>query len=105
MNKKIEDTTRKQIAAFLPDAIAQTLKSYHTFSQREMDSDDAKTFSEYHKACKVAVAHIELLIKLARWADLPDAKAEDHNNQIILSAILQEAQEELDAYEEKEGDL
>ncbi len=102
MRNTIEENTRRRIATFLPDAIARALTSYHRFSRSEGGAADEDTspkdFSAHHSACKVAIAHIELLIKLARWADLPDAKAEDHNNQIILAAMMQEAEEELRAY-------
>ena len=91
MTDKIEDDTRKRIATFLPDSIAQALTP-----------EEAKEFSAHHSACKVAIAHIELLIKLARWADLPDAKAENGNQQILLAAMMQEAEEELEAYKNKE---
>lgn len=97
MTQKIEEQTRQQIAAFLPDAIALALTSYHRFSRQE-PGEGAKEFSAHHSACKVAIAHIELLIKLARWADLPDTHAGTHNQQILLAAMMQEAQEELDAY-------
>ncbi len=96
---KIEDETRRQISVFLPDAIARALDSYHSFSAQE-PPDEAKEFTAHHNACKVAIAHIELLIKLARWADLPDAAAENHNQQIVLATIMQEAQEELDGYKQ-----
>lgn len=99
----IEDDTRRRIARFLPDAIVQALKSYHRFSQQTAP-EEAKEFSAHHNACKVAIAHIELLIKLARWADLPDAQDENHNQQIILAAMMQEAQNELDEYKAKNGE-
>jgi hypothetical protein len=91
---KIEAGTRRQIAAFLPDAIALALNSYHRFSQNPPE-EGQKEFAAHHTACKVAISHIDLLIKLAKWADLPDAKAADHNRQIVLKAMMQEAQEEL----------
>ena len=94
---KIEDDMRVRISRFLPDAIAKALTSYHKFIDGDFP-DEAKEFSAHHNACKVAIAHIELLIKLARFADLPDSKVEDNNNQIILAAMMQEAEEELQAY-------
>lgn len=105
---KIEEETRRQIARFLPDAIARALTSYHGFSERDI-SDQPKDFSAHHTACKVAIAHIELLIKLARWADLPDAKADDHNQQIVLAAVMKEAEDELkrhrkNFYDDEEDD-
>ena len=96
-NTTIEDDTKKQISGFLPDAIGQTLKSYYRFAQQDAP-DEAKEFSAHHSACKVAIAHIELLIKLARWADLPDVNDEDNNQQMMLAAMMQQAQAEIDAY-------
>lgn len=106
MNQKttIEEASREQISQFLPDAIRKALTSYHLFMERDYEEDKPKFFEEHHKACKVAIAHIELLIKLARFADLPDAKAADGNNQIMLAAMLQEAQEELESFNERESD-
>ncbi len=104
MNQKNKDETRKSIAAFLPDAIAAALKSYEAFSGSKASADVSKEFKEHHSACKVAIAHIELLIKLANWAELPDAGAEDTNGQIILAAMMQQAEGELSKYREKNGE-
>lgn len=93
----IEDKTKHDIAVFLPDAIAQALKSYYRFSQQSAP-EEAKEFSAHHNACKVAIAHIELLIKLARWADLPNPEDEDQNQQVVLAAMMQQATDELDRY-------
>ncbi len=98
-NETIENETRMHISGFLPDAIAQALKSYYRFSQQRAP-EEAKEFSAHHSACKVAIAHIELLIKLARWADLPNEKSEDQNHQVILAAMVQQAQDELVRYKE-----
>lgn len=97
MTDKIEYAGREQIATFLPDAIAKALTSYHRFADSSIP-DDPKGFSAHHGACKVAIAHIELLLKLARWADLPDANAADQNTQIVLSAMMAEATEKLAEY-------
>ena len=107
-NKKIEentieDRTRRRISAFLPDALAKALTSYHLFADREFSVEKPKEFSDHHSACKVAIAHIELLIKLAKWAELPDARAKDGNQQIILATMMQEAQDELNDYREKQS--
>ena len=103
--KTIEQETQQQIAEFLPEAIAQALNSYYRFSQQDAPPE-AKEFSAHHSACKVAIAHIELLIKLARWAELPDAKAENASDQLLLASMMQKAQDELSRYkrEEKEDE-
>lgn len=99
MKQTIEDRSRQQIAAFLPDAIARALTSYHVFTIQDVPTTEAKKFSEHHGACRVAVAHIELLLKLARWADLPDLGADNKNDQMMLAAMMREAEEELRLYQ------
>ena len=95
----IEVQTRREIALFLPQAIQTALQSYQDFSQEQATSDsetDSKDFKAHHDACKVAIAHIELLIKLARWADLPDPKLDDEDKQAMLQSLIESAQGELD---------
>ena len=99
---KIEDASRARIAEFLPDALLKAMRSYQEFVAREdaAAADGkaaAKAFSEHHSACKVALAHIDLLLKLARWADLPDPADEDANRRMILEAVIGEAESELRA--------
>ena len=98
MNIKIEDLSRVQIAEFLPDAIRAALNSYQNYSQSEAATDGAK-FKDHHTACKVAVSHIDLLLKLARWADLPDSEIEGQNHQRVLVAAIEEAEKELKGYD------
>lgn len=65
----IEKDTREAIAAFLPGAIAAALLSYSRFLEEQATKEDqteAKDFKAHHDACKVAIAHIELLLKLAK---------------------------------------
>ncbi len=100
MSVKIETASREQIAMFLPEAIRKTLTSYKQFMETEKAGIDAKEFKDHHTACRVAIAHIELLLKLARWADLPDAVTQDQNNKIVLLAALNEAEKELKEYED-----
>jgi hypothetical protein len=101
MTPQIEQDTRAQIADFLPDAIATALKSYKNFYDSEVVFETAKDFSAHHAACKAAIAHIELLIKLARWADLPDGMQEaDKDMQLAL--LLASAQTELEKIKAQE---
>lgn len=96
---KIEVRTRRSIAEFLPTAIQTALVSYRRFSEEEATAPEdinARDFKAHHDACKVAIAHIELLIKLARWADLPDPEVEDSNHQALLQSLIETAEEELD---------
>lgn len=99
----IEASARDRIAQFLPVALSAAMQSYQQFSEGEI-ADGAKGFTAHHTACKVAIAHIELLIKLARWADLPGAGPDDGAPQSALSAIMSAAQAELDRYHADRGD-
>lgn len=89
--------TRQQLAAFLPAAITKALSGYRELTHMNIE----RTSSEYKKhqeACKVAVAHINLLIKLAK-----DVAALSHEGQATqdncddaaLQAIIENAQKEL----------
>ena len=69
MTVKIEEATREQVAVFLPEAIRKTIDSYHAFMEGEIESG-GKKFAEHHSAGKVAISHLQLLLKLAQWADV-----------------------------------
>ena len=95
---KIESRMRDHIAAFLPDAMQAATMSYQNFLEEGATSDappDAKSFKEHHDACKIAIAHIDLLIKLAKWADIPPPELQDANQQKILQTMIENAQVEL----------
>ncbi len=64
----IEDNTREQLAEFLPRALHKALESYHGHMNQDVNSEDF-SFSNFHKDAKVAISHVELLIKLAKWVD------------------------------------
>lgn len=104
---KIEEMTRQQIAAFLPEAIKLAVKSYREFMQKGPEvkkgegQDNPKNFVEHHKSAKVAISHIELLIKLARWADLPDCQVEGDEEARYLASLMETAETEVQAYQEE----
>ncbi len=83
---------REKIARNLPAAFDAAITSYNEFFN-QTPTDDAKAFSAHHGACKAAIAHMQLLIKLADWVE-NDAADEDMAQ---LQASRQIAQEELDA--------
>ena len=89
---KMQGQSRAQIAAFLPGAIMRALTSYFEFSKASPDEKQCKDFAARHSAAKAAISHIELLVKLAKWADLPD----ETNSHPDLDLLLTNAQEELD---------
>lgn len=82
--EKIEESTRRQVAAWLPGALEKTLESYHAFVGQNV-LITSKEFLEHHKAGQVAVAHINLLLKLAQWADI---EPEMHKNEAFIEAFI-----------------
>ncbi len=97
-SKKMISQSRDDIAKFLPDALQKAFESYHHFMAQDVP-DDAKGFGAHHTAAKVAIAHIELLMKLATLANLTDAK--DHPE---LHDIIQSAQDEYDKITTEQGE-
>lgn len=91
-----------QIIRIFPDALIHALNEYHDFITRKLVIDEKQSESkrvyEYHNACKAIISHIELMLKLAKTLGLPDAKLPDHNGQIVMAGILQEAEDEVESF-------
>lgn len=68
--KNNKSLTKEQVREFLPDAIKTAFESYRAFMQQDISEAEPKAFSDHHGACKAAIAHINLLIKLAEWAEM-----------------------------------
>lgn len=105
-NITIEHATREQIAEFLPEAIKLAVASYRHFMMTEEDLDEnaniiKRQFAVHHKEAKIAISHIELLIKLAKWADLPDKSVIGDAESAYLQGLMATAEAEIDAYEEE----
>lgn len=95
----IENGMRTRIAEFLPCALGSAIKSYRNFCDDmvvEGDPKEPKKFKEHHDACKIALAHIELLLKLAKIADLPDSDFENEDQQRLLQGLIEQGKAELD---------
>jgi hypothetical protein len=60
-----------QIAAQVDQAIARVIASYHAFAKTAPMSADPKEFAAHHAACKAALAHLDLLLKIARITETP----------------------------------
>lgn len=67
------ETLRRQCQSSLPARIRDALAGYERFAAAD-PPEDAKGFAAWHAAAKAALAHVDLLVKLARWAE---GKADD----------------------------
>jgi hypothetical protein len=59
---------RLSMRAALPARIRAALDGYERFTADEPPAD-AKGFATWHAAAKAALAHVEVLVKLARWSE------------------------------------
>lgn len=89
----IESGMRQSIAEFLPRALRKAITSYELYMDR--NHGDETVFKTHHDACKVALAHIKLIVDLARWADI-DPTLGNEINQEQLMEVIEQGREELD---------
>jgi hypothetical protein len=84
---------RVQISAQLETAATRVIDSYRTFMKDEPEAGDARAFAAHHAACKAALAHLDLLLKLARLAgvDAEAAATEGDEEQARLLAAARAA--------------
>lgn len=95
---KFEDKARSEITDILEETIDRAVTSYYCFAKKIFKEEESKDVTEYHKSCKVALAHLDLLIKLARWADKTEAREEGDKT-------LTEAQAEFMTYKQQQTGL
>lgn len=93
----VTKAVRERITKFLPQALHAAIDSYHKFSDFDVPND-TKSFSAHHTAAKIAIAHIELLIKLAAWADI---EATSTNSE--LATWIQLAETEVKAFKDEKN--
>lgn len=93
-------TLRDELAASLPARIRAQLDTYHRFTADEPPAD-AKGFAAWQAAAKAALAHVEQLVKLARWAEKGD---EPDTPDSGLDRLLAEARDALAGFNDDEED-
>lgn len=62
------DAVRREALAALPAAMRAALEHYHRFTA-DPPPEDAKGFAAWQGAAKAALAHVEGVAKLLRWAE------------------------------------
>lgn len=81
---------RVQISSQLETAATRVIESYRTFMTEEPDAGDARAFAAHHAACKAALAHLDLLLKLAKVAgiDTDGAEGDDEQARMLTEARI-----------------
>ena len=84
---------RLKIAAVMERALDTALDSYEAFLAQEVDPEP-KAFGAHHTACKAAIIHIELLLKMIRSieAETPQTTQSNHTD---IETLLSKAKAEL----------
>ena len=100
--ESLKNLPREQLAEFLPEALRKAITSYHKHASRSITGKPDE-FGNMHKDLKAAVAHIELLVKLAELAELPDKAAADQNTQAMLAGWLEKANEDITGFKRGES--
>ncbi len=93
------DTLRRAVQDGLPERIQAALAGYHRFTAEEPPAD-SKGFAAWHAAAKAALAHVEALVKLVRWAEGPAEAAETAEDG--LEDLLGQARRALDHLQDDE---
>ncbi|OAN50152.1 hypothetical protein A6A04_01710 [Paramagnetospirillum marisnigri] len=91
---------RQKLAISLPGRIQAAVAGYEIFVASEPPVE-AKGFAAWHAAAKSALAHVDLLVKLARWAEGGD-EAEDADGNGGIDRMLSQARAALDALDDDE---
>ncbi|MGC2855990.1 hypothetical protein ACM64Y_10990 [Novispirillum sp. DQ9] len=64
------DDLRADLAGRLPGRIRALLADYETFATAAAAPlEEAKGYAVHHAACKAALQHADMLVKLLRWAE------------------------------------
>lgn len=86
---------KAQISAQLETAATRVIESYQSFMNDEPDAGDARAFAAHHAACKAALAHLDLLLKLARLAGVEtDATGDDEQAALLARARAELGEDE-----------
>ncbi len=76
---------KAQISAQLETAASRVIESYQSFMNDEPEAGDARAFAAHHAACKAALAHLDLLLKLARLAGVETDAGTDEEQASLLA--------------------
>lgn len=95
------EAMRGFVRAVLPDRVVTALAGYERFTAEDPPGD-SKGFAAWHGAAKAALAHVEALVKLVRWAEGKDEGASGGDDG--LERLLAEARAALGHLDEDEGE-
>ncbi len=82
---------RSRLSAEIDRAIERVISSYQAFAASAPIATDAKNFAAHHAACKAALAHLDLLLKIARITEVPTTEGQSDDDRLALVAAARAA--------------
>lgn len=98
---ELEEDMRLRVSVFLPEAMARALESYEAFLAHQHLSEP-KDFKAHHDACKTAIGHLDLLIKLAEKVGIFKGDGSDEDADVFADAV-HDAIKEVKHHRQKRG--
>ena len=85
------DSVKEKLLIRLPTDIYNALKGYERINA-DTEIDDIKTFSAQQAASRAVLGHIQLLIRLAEWAQGTAVPADDGFNDDDVDRLIRDAE-------------
>jgi hypothetical protein len=82
---------RCELVANVPALLSKATAEYRRFNEVS-PSDDPKAFTAHQTGCRAALAHIQLLIRLADWAVSRDRTTDIQEEDNDIEDLLNEAE-------------
>lgn len=74
------------VSAEIDRAIERVVSAYQAFAASAPAVTDAKEFAAHHAACKAALAHLDLLLKIAKITEVPATAGQADDERLALVA-------------------
>lgn len=88
-NIKLQDV-RFELAKNMPFLLSKANNEYKEFTSNQT-SNDVKSFGAYQTACRTALTHLQLLIKIASWAEQAMGESIVSDNDSDIDHLILEA--------------
>ncbi len=88
------EALRKDLAGRLAPFIHKAFTDYGAFAAIAMP-ETAKDFATHQAACRAALAHIDLLLKLARWTETGDGDTPSPHGATDIEGLIAKARDAL----------
>ena len=88
------EKAKAKFLKILPKKLQETLQAYHLFTSVKVP-EDIKSFAAYHTACKNALSHMVLLMKMIQLSDAG-------NGDNIVDDWLERSKEAINQLEEED---